>query len=81
MSHRRPREAVVSIMKEHLNGMISEFENNIVDIAYTCVPASSRIPFKADNSIGIAAMLRWHHVIFHQHGQGSSPGPKLQIQS
>ena len=63
--------------------MISEFENNIVDIAYTSVPASSRIPFKAANSIGgtitasnqriglkgetIAAMPRWHHVIFHQH--------------
>jgi len=61
--------------------MISEFENNRVDIAYPSVPASSRIPFKADNSIGgtitrrigktiaqaIAAMLRWHHVIFHQH--------------
>ena len=88
MSHRRPREAVVSIMKEHLNGMISEFENNIVDIAYTCVPASSRIPFKADNSIGgtitadsrridlksetIAAMLLWHHVICHQHQTSNS---------
>jgi len=52
VTHRRPREAVVSIMKEHLNGMISEFENNTVNISYTSVPASSRIPFKADNSIG-----------------------------